>query len=304
MFILRELGIHILYNERVKVPEYNTKTYPYPRTQHKDYCKTCSSSSAIHKAEEVYDSSASQLIDQVREIIDTTTGIALSHVSSEVPLIIDQKQEEETTIGKGGMPEGSTSTSSSTSATSSSSLSNEEYSTFDLAGIPDYAASILAGINHRYNISMALANRDLTRELILLAHQPKHIHETAIYGIGLQLSGHTHGGQIFPLQIPVYFANPYFVSLYKHESYIPGNIILEETLSIIQERYKSKYNEQRFSSTWFPTFIYVSRGSLYWGPPMRMGSPHEITCITLRSMEIVGPNFEGRTMNDQYVWSV
>ena len=45
---------------------------------------------------------------------------------------------------------------------------------------------------------------DGIRALVLLAHQPKAIHEAAAHGVGLQLSGHTHGGQIcLPGSIPI-----------------------------------------------------------------------------------------------------
>jgi predicted MPP superfamily phosphohydrolase len=110
---------------------------------------------------------------------------------------------------------------------------------FDLAGVDDY--------NARPNLPKALAGRDPTRELVLLAHQPRAIHEANHHGVGLQLSGHTHGGQIFPWNLFVRLQQPVVSGLAKF-----GN-----------------------------AFVYVSNGTGYWGPPMRLGAPAEITEIVL-----------------------
>ncbi len=83
---------------------------------------------------------------------------------------------------------------------------------------------------------------------LLLAHQPRSIYAAAEAGYDLQLSGHTHGGQYFPVNLLVYLAQPYVAGLALHQS----------------------------------TWIYVSRGTGYWGPPMRVGAPHEITLLRLR----------------------
>ena len=84
---------------------------------------------------------------------------------------------------------------------------------------------------------------------VLLAHQPRSIDAAAEAGYDLQLSGHTHGGQYFPFSVLVHLAQPYVAGLAKHG----------------------------------PTWIYVSRGTGYWGPPLRVGAPHEITLVTLRT---------------------
>jgi len=110
----------------------------------------------------------------------------------------------------------------------------------DLAGIDDFSG--------RPNLARALAGRDPERELILLAHQPRAIAQAAAAGVGLQLSGHTHGGQIWPFGLMVRAFQPYLAGLYRHG-----------------ER----------------TQIYVSRGTGYWGPPMRFGAPAEITRLVL-----------------------
>ena len=61
---------------------------------------------------------------------------------------------------------------------------------------------------HRPNLAKAVAGRDPARELLLLAHQPKQIVEAAALGVGLQLSGHTHGGQIYPWHLFVKLDQP------------------------------------------------------------------------------------------------
>jgi len=117
---------------------------------------------------------------------------------------------------------------------------------FDLAGIDDATAHHF-GHGHGSDLPKALAGRDPTRELVLLAHQPKAIFEAAAHGVGLQLSGHTHGGQIWPIGYFVRLVQPYVAGLALHES----------------------------------TWIYVSRGTGYWGPPMRLDAPPELTRLRL-----------------------
>jgi hypothetical protein len=117
---------------------------------------------------------------------------------------------------------------------------------FDLAGVDDWRSKDLAP-GHGPDIAKACAGRDASRELILLAHQPRQIFEAAAHGVGLQISGHTHGGQLFPITLLVGLDQPYVAGLSRHED----------------------------------TQIYVSRGTGYWGPPMRVGAPAEITLIQL-----------------------
>ncbi|MBI2392203.1 MAG: metallophosphoesterase [Deltaproteobacteria bacterium] len=116
----------------------------------------------------------------------------------------------------------------------------------DLAGVDDWTAHQFGG-GHGRDLPRALAGRDPSRELVLLAHQPKAIVEAAKLGVGLQLSGHTHGGQIFPFNYLVKLQQPYVAGLHKHDD----------------------------------AWIYVSRGTGYWGPPMRVGIPAEIAHLTL-----------------------
>ena len=117
---------------------------------------------------------------------------------------------------------------------------------FDLAGIDDWTAHQF-GNGHGADLPRALAGRDKERALVLLAHQPKAILEAASLGVDLQLSGHTHGGQLFPFNYLVKLQQPYVAGLYDHEG----------------------------------AKIYVSQGTGYWGPPMRLGAPAEITHIEL-----------------------
>lgn len=117
---------------------------------------------------------------------------------------------------------------------------------FDLAGIDDWNAF---GPGHRSDLRRALAGRDDARELVLLSHQPRSIHLAAELGVGLQLSGHTHGGQVWPWNYLVRLQQPYVVGLARH----------------------------------FSTYIYVSPGTGFWGPPMRLGTQAEITRIVLRT---------------------
>src|SRR5581483_5648525 len=67
----------------------------------------------------------------------------------------------------------------------------------DVAGVDDECAAALGG-GGGPDLERALAGRDPARELVLLSHRPSTVREAARRGVGLQLSGHTHGGQMFP----------------------------------------------------------------------------------------------------------
>lgn len=124
----------------------------------------------------------------------------------------------------------------------------DEHDSFDLAGIDDHGASRWPG--HGPDIAKATADRDESRELVLLAHQPRQVHDAKKYGVGLQLSGHTHGGQIWPWHYLVKAQQGGLLAgLSRHED----------------------------------TQLYISSGTGYWGPPVRILSRSEITRITLRS---------------------
>ena len=115
-----------------------------------------------------------------------------------------------------------------------------------LAGVTDYRGGNFLH-SHRSDPQKALNGAPPANVKILLAHQPKNIFDAAKAGYDLQISGHTHGGQFFPWNLFVGFSQPYVSGLHKHEN----------------------------------TQIYVSRGTGYWGPPLRVGSPSEITLIKL-----------------------
>jgi hypothetical protein len=82
---------------------------------------------------------------------------------------------------------------------------------------------------------------------ILLAHQPRSASAAASAGFDLQLSGHTHGGQFWPWNLFVRLQQPFTAGLH------------------------------RLNNLW----VYISRGTGYWGPPNRFGAPSEITLLKL-----------------------
>lgn len=116
-----------------------------------------------------------------------------------------------------------------------------------IAGCTDYTAGQLVP-EHASDPVAALDGAPDDAFRIMLAHQPLSIHESARAGAHLQLSGHTHGGQYFPWNLVVGAFHPYTTGLHLHDR----------------------------------TAIYVSRGTAWWGPPMRLGAPAEMTLITLR----------------------
>lgn len=117
---------------------------------------------------------------------------------------------------------------------------------FDLAGVTDHKAD---GFNDAPDYEAALGDRDPSRELILLAHQPAAALPSNRYGVGLQLSGHTHGGQFWPWTWVIYLIQPVVRGL--------GRV--------------------------GKTQVYVNTGTGYWGPPLRWNTPPEITEIVLRA---------------------
>ncbi|MFI7402797.1 metallophosphoesterase [Streptomyces sp. NPDC049541] len=117
---------------------------------------------------------------------------------------------------------------------------------FDLAGVNDIAGK---SEGQGPDFTKALGDRDTARACVLLAHQPVQIHDAVKHGVDLQLSGHTHGGQLWPGNFIAAAANPTVAGL---------------------ERYGD-------------TQLYVSRGAGAWGPPTRVGAPSDITVIELAS---------------------
>ncbi len=115
-----------------------------------------------------------------------------------------------------------------------------------VAGVTDYSAGYFDP-SHRSDPTRAVAGAPKDAVKVLLAHQPRSAHRAAAAGYDLQLSGHTHGGQFWPWNHFVRLQQPFTAGL------------------------------KRLGSMW----IYISRGTGYWGPPMRFGIPSEIALIRL-----------------------
>ncbi|KOV77619.1 membrane protein [Streptomyces sp. NRRL WC-3723] len=115
---------------------------------------------------------------------------------------------------------------------------------FDLAGVNDVQGE---SEGQGPDFAKALDDRDPARACVLLAHQPVQIHEAVRHGVDLQLSGHTHGGQLWPGSLLAAAANPTVAGL-------------------------DRYGD---------TQLYVSRGAGAWGPPTRVGAPSDVTVIEL-----------------------
>ncbi|MEO1337708.1 MAG: metallophosphoesterase, partial [Myxococcota bacterium] len=118
---------------------------------------------------------------------------------------------------------------------------------FDIAGVDDHSAGRFYR-DHGVFPERIADGRDPDRPLLLMAHQPRSIERVQDLKPDLVLSGHTHGGQLWPLSGVVTLVQPYLAGLYRH-------------------------NED--------TQIYVSSGTGYWGPPMRLLAPSEITKLHL-----------------------
>ncbi|PJZ59068.1 metallophosphoesterase [Leptospira barantonii] len=116
-----------------------------------------------------------------------------------------------------------------------------------LAGVTDLKAGTIIA-EHKTDPYQAMKGGEKSDYKILLAHQPNSVFEGADAGFDLQLSGHTHGGQYFPGNLLIYLAQKFVAGLHKHKD----------------------------------TWIYVSRGTGYWGPPIRLGAPSEISVIRLK----------------------
>lgn len=125
----------------------------------------------------------------------------------------------------------------------------EPGASFDLVGVDDWGAQRSGYPRERsYDLAAATAGRDPSRASVLLAHQPAGWREHALKaGMGLQLSGHTHGGQFFPFNLVV-------------------SAIWEHDAGLFREA---------------DSHIYVSRGTGFWGPPLRVAAPSEIVKVTL-----------------------
>lgn len=117
-------------------------------------------------------------------------------------------------------------------------------SAIDVAGVYDYSNDA----PYEPDLAAALAGRPEDRFVLLLAHQPNQVHGAAEAKVDLQLSGHTHGGQIWPLRTVVESA---------HDVEVTGLDTIGDT-------------------TLFTTY-----GAGAWGPPVRVGAPPEVPILEL-----------------------
>ncbi|MDR2034591.1 MAG: metallophosphoesterase [Helicobacteraceae bacterium] len=122
-----------------------------------------------------------------------------------------------------------------------------DFGEIDIAGILDYSGKRLGFLLP--DAKKTLKDVKADNFVVVLAHQPISINDFEPQSFDLMLNGHTHGGQIFPFNLLVRFAQPYLAGLYQHD-----------------DRAK----------------VYVSRGVGYWGPPLRMFAPNEIAFITIK----------------------
>lgn len=118
-----------------------------------------------------------------------------------------------------------------------------------IAGIPD---AHIANNSDIWNVNFLQAFKGARKGSyrILLSHTPDFADYLSKDSVDLQLSGHTHGGQVFPFQILAKYANKYLSGLYD----VNG------------------------------IKLYVSNGAGYWGPAMRLFAPSEITVIDLKAL--------------------
>jgi uncharacterized protein len=124
---------------------------------------------------------------------------------------------------------------------------NHDGASLILAGVTDYSAHHFDPAQ-RSDPAAALRGAPIDAGAkVLLAHQPSSAMAAANAGYDVQISGHTHGGQFWPWNLFVHFFQPFSSGLH------------------------------RLKNLW----IYVSRGTGYWGPPNRFGVPSEITRIRL-----------------------
>lgn len=122
--------------------------------------------------------------------------------------------------------------------------------TLVVAGVDDVTAESSGLPGHRAHLAGALDGADPGLPVLLLAHQPAFVDRAAAAGVDLQLSGHTHGGQIWPFHYLVRLDQPALAGLSHHGA---------------------------------RTVLYTSRGTGFWGPPFRVFAPSEITLLVLRS---------------------
>ena len=119
---------------------------------------------------------------------------------------------------------------------------------FAIAGVDDHRAGMMPGEDGE-DLDAALSGIASDLPVLLLAHDPSTFKRACGESVDLQLSGHTHGGQIWPFRYFVRLAVPFVDGLYSRRG----------------------------------ALLYVSRGTGFWGPPMRLAAPAEITELVLHA---------------------
>lgn len=119
-----------------------------------------------------------------------------------------------------------------------------------ISGIPDMQTAMSSDF-YAVNFEKAIRGTKAQNYRILLSHNPEIVDYVVKGAFDLQLSGHTHGGQIFPFHILAKKANKYLAGAYKVND----------------------------------VDVYVSRGTGYWGPSMRLFAPSEISHIVIKAVE-------------------
>ncbi|WP_199430036.1 metallophosphoesterase [Qaidamihabitans albus] len=117
---------------------------------------------------------------------------------------------------------------------------------FDLAGINDATGYQWQDPG---DVGKAVAGRDPGRAVVLIAHQPVDVRDAVRHDVDLMLAGHTHGGQLSPFELAVSLQQGAVAGFYDVEG----------------------------------TKMYVTRGAGFWGPPVRVGAPPDITLVELVS---------------------
>nr|WP_020522655.1 metallophosphoesterase [Catelliglobosispora koreensis] len=130
-------------------------------------------------------------------------------------------------------------------------LQNErlEIGGLDLAGVNDVQGEQFPEAGGGPDFVKTLGDRDAAKPVVLLAHQPVQASEAAKYKVDLQLSGHTHGGQMVPFNYIARLQQPVISGV--------GDVD--------------------------GTKVYVTNGAGFWGPPVRVGAPPDITLVELRA---------------------
>lgn len=101
----------------------------------------------------------------------------------------------------------------------------------------------------RKELSELMASvKELNLPVILLDHQPYNLEQAEQNGVDLQLSGHTHNGQLFPANL------------------------------IVQKIYEKAWGYHKRGNTQY----YISSGAGVWGPPVRLGSDSEVILLKIK----------------------